>query len=529
MKNKSELNNKNVAGSIVVLRKYQQTISETATKKNTLVVLGTGSGKTLIFVNAAINRLKEYPNSKIVLLGPTRPLISQYKEVFEKFTDIPSSHMDILTGNIKPEKRAEMWVGGKIIFSTPQGLVNDLKNNTISLKDISLLGIDEGHRASKGYAYVEIAKKYMETAENKRILAMTASPGSNKDKIKEVCKNLFIEEIEYRSNEDEDMKPYIPEVQKNNIYVELTEEMKEVKKYLEKCYKLHITQMKTLNLDTEFGDNLTKTELLLLQKTFMTTLRFKRDFQVMKAVSLCAGALKVQHALELIETQGVKTLQDYIGNLQSDTTKAAKNLLSEQNFINASNKVEELVRGGHLHPKLIKLKELLQKDRKVIIFNQFRNSASNIVEEINKVKRVTAKLFIGQQKKEGLGMSQKEQISMIKEFGENNFNTLVATCVAEEGLDIPKVDEVIFYEPIPSAIRTIQRGGRTGRLEKGVVTILITKNTRDEGYYWSAIHKEKRMYQALKDIKENLEHNPGIKPGEGAAKKEERNAIEEFL
>lgn len=81
----------------------------------------------------------------------------------------------------------------------------------------------------------------------------------------------------------------------------------------------------------------------------------------------------------------------------------------------------------------------------------------------------------------------------------------MATCVAEEGLDIPLVDLVIFYEPIPSAIRTVQRRGRTGRQEKGRVIVLVTKKTRDEANLWAAVHKEKRMYRIIHGLKKDFD------------------------
>ncbi|MEK6952490.1 MAG: ERCC4 domain-containing protein, partial [Nanoarchaeota archaeon] len=90
-------------------------------------------------------------------------------------------------------------------------------------------------------------------------------------------------------------------------------------------------------------------------------------------------------------------------------------------------------------------------------------------------------------------------------FTNNNYNVIVSSSVGEEGLDIPQVDLVIFYEPIPSAIRSIQRRGRTARLEKGRVIVLMTKNTRDEMYYWVSFHKEKRMNELLSKLKERLQ------------------------
>ena len=97
-------------------------------------------------------------------------------------------------------------------------------------------------------------------------------------------------------------------------------------------------------------------------------------------------------------------------------------------------------------------------------------------------------------KKGETGLSQKEQQEIIKQFSLGEINILCATSIGEEGLDIPEVNAVIFYEPVPSAIRKIQRAGRTARLMPGELIILVTKNTRDEAYYWASFHKEKKMW-----------------------------------
>jgi|GEM_PF-2178441 len=98
--------------------------------------------------------------------------------------------------------------------------------------------------------------------------------------------------------------------------------------------------------------------------------------------------------------------------------------------------------------------------------------------------------------------------------------------IGEEGLDIPEVGAVIFYEPIPSAIRQIQRRGRTARLKPGKLLILMIKNTRDEAYYWAAFNKEKRMHSAIDSIKEELENkekkNNEDKKESGERDKQER-------
>src|SRR3989344_2120845 len=107
-------------------RLYQQTILATAAEKNTLVVLPTGMGKTNIFLMLVAQRLKHYPSSKVLFIGPTKPLIDQYMAVFRQHFDINENEMAVFTGQVSPEKRGDLWKKSKIIFSTPQGLENDI-------------------------------------------------------------------------------------------------------------------------------------------------------------------------------------------------------------------------------------------------------------------------------------------------------------------------------------------------------------------------------------------------------------------
>jgi ERCC4-related helicase len=192
-------------------RLYQQTILDTAVKKNVLVVLPTGLGKTNIAVLLAANRLTNYPDSKILILAPTRPLCDQHVSSMRKNLAVEEEEVQLFTGMISPAKRAELWKKSRIIVSTPQGLENDIISEKISLKEVSLLVFDEAHRAVGDYSYAFIAKQYHRKAEHPRILGLTASPGSDQEKIKEVCKNLFIEEIEIRSYDDPDVQPYMGE------------------------------------------------------------------------------------------------------------------------------------------------------------------------------------------------------------------------------------------------------------------------------------------------------------------------------
>ncbi len=143
-----------------------------------------------------------------------------------------------------------------------------------------------------------------------------------------------------------------------------------------------------------------------------------------------------------------------------------------------------------------------------MIFSQFRETASTIAKKLNEIPKANAKLFIGQAKRTNssgvTGLSQKEQKKVIDEFREGKTNIICATSIGEEGLDIPEVNAVYFYEPVPSAIRKIQRAGRTARLMPGKLYILITKNTRDEIYHYASAAKEKKMYKTIESVQKEI-------------------------
>lgn len=489
-------------------RLYQETIFNTCTSKNTLVVLPTGMGKTALAMMLAVQRLKQYPETKILFLAPTRPLAEQHMSTFEKHVEASKDKFVLFTGFVSPEKRAELWKSAQFIFSTPQGLENDVICDRINLKEVSLLIFDEAHRATGDYAYSFIAKQYSEKSEFPRILALTASPGSDMAQINDICKNLFIEKVEVRSDTDPDVKPYIQDVDIKWVPVDLPVDFLVIKKHLQECYAAKLKEVR--NNGYLLSRLVGKTDLLKLQAQLHSEIaRGNKDFKILKSISLVAEAMKVQHALELVETQGIDSLYAYFQRLQEQASrtksKAVQNLVKDSDFKNAYAKTIILHEKGIDHPKFDELKKIIlgNKGNKIIVFSQYRDTASKIHKVLSE-KDVSCKTFVGQAKKGDTGLSQKEQKKILDEFRNGDFDVLIATSVAEEGIDIPKVDLVVFYEPIPSAIRTIQRRGRTGRSDKGSVIILMAKNTRDEGYRWSAKHKEKRMYRNLNDIKTNL-------------------------
>jgi len=491
-------------------RLYQQTIFNTAATKNTLVVLPTGMGKTLIAELLTIHRLQHYPSSKVLVLAPTRPLVEQHARTFKQEADLDGV---IFTGSVPPAKRAALWKEASLIFSTPQGLENDLVSRRISLEEVSLIIFDEAHRAVGEYSYIFIAERYRKSATHGRILALTASPGSTKEAIAEVCANLDIEEVEARSADSADVKPYLQEVDVEHISVAMPPAFKQVHRALTACHEQRLHELRRLGvLNSQALAN--KTTMLKAQASLHArAARGEKSYERLKSMSLLAEALKVQHALELIETQGTTPFANYLAKLHAEAargqSKAVQHLVRDVNFKEAELLLARVQEEGIEHPKVrVVQQRVLQElykapDAKIIIFTQYRDQAVKLHETLTEIN-VSSRVFVGQLKKGATGMSQKEQRATLDEFRAGRFNVLIATSVAEEGLDIPKVDVVLFYEPVPSAIRTVQRRGRTGRLEKGKVIMLVTEGTRDVGYRWSAHHKERRMQRLLTDVRGEL-------------------------
>jgi len=502
----------------IARREYQENIFINCLNRNCLVVIPTGLGKTIIALMLAVQRLTEIKDSKVILLAPTKPLVEQHYESFLKLTNLPEESLICLTGAISPDKRKDLWGEIKVAFMTPQVLQNDLISGLYSIKDISLLIFDECHRAVGDYAYCFLAKKYIDISNNSQILGLTASPGSTEGKINEIKQNLFINHIEIRTEKDLDVKPYIHKVDNEWIKIKLPSEFLEVKRILEQKLKVILKLLKENELLGSYDINkITRKDLLKLNSLINRRISIARDndekFLMFKAKKVATNAIRLSHMIELIETQGVSALKDYFEKneekIKNNTAnKSLKDLFFDKEFRQAIDLTNTLYSKGIFHPKIEKLKEILTEQLKanhnsrILVFCHFRDSVNNIVKNFKEDKVIKIHKFVGQATRGAdKGLTQKEQINILSQFKEGIYNTLVGTSVAEEGLDIEECDLVVFYDVVPSAIRSIQRRGRTGRKKEGKVFILMAEGTRDEGYYWAEKSKEKSMKVSLDKLK----------------------------
>jgi len=493
---------------LIEVREYQLNIANTALKGNTLVVLPTGTGKTIIAVIVAANRLMKFPESKVLMLAPTRPLVLQHTETFRKLMKIDRNRIVDVTGKISKEDRKFIYKFAKIIVATPQTIQNDLEDGTLNLSDFSLVVFDEAHRCVKEYAYTYIAKKYLEQAKNPLILALTASPGSERERIEEIKNHLNIEYIEIRSEYDRDIRPYIKKVDKIFVSVELPNELKRAREEIEKVRKELIKDL--INLGIINDENIKKKDLIQIYQNFLERSDILNRNVFRNILFKLLQLIKVEYLLELLETQSSSYFLEYLEKMKNSNKFYERILANDPRIKIAESIVKDFMNKKLPHPKMEKLEEILKilissnPQVKIIVFANYRATIEFIYEELKSKGFKVAKLVGQASRGKYEGMSQKEQEKVIKEFAAGLYNILICSSVGEEGLDIPKTDYAIFYEPVPSEIRSIQRRGRVGRQEHGKVIFLITKDTRDEAYYWAAFHKEKRMRKLINEIKKEL-------------------------
>lgn len=503
-------------------RLYQQLLAGDVLKKgNTMIVAPTALGKTIVAVLVASDRLEKVKNSKILILSPSKPLAIQHESSFKEFLTVPCTS---ITGAVKTDERVKRWEESQVISATPQTVESDLLNGRYSLKDVSLIVFDECHHAVGSYSYVYLASRYVKESKFNLVLGLTASPGSDKSKIKEVCENLFIQNIIVKSEDDDDVRPYFNPVKIDWVKVKMSEELEKIKESVNKALKIRLKGLKNMGVIKTVS--VSKVDILKARGRVQNRIGRSANppKECFQAISVLSAVINIQHSLELIETQGVSTFNKYISRLRKKKTKAAKSLLLDDNFGRAVRLAFDAERNGWEHPKLRKLTNILKKElsvdskqtklqstryvknidensSKIIVFTQYRDTLEMIHNKLEKEGIKSAKFF-GQAAKDGeKGLTQKEQKNIIKSFKKGEFDVLISTSVAEEGIDIPAVDLVILYEPVPSEVRMIQRRGRTGRKRTGRVKVLITEGTRDEGYYWSSIRKEDRMRHQLIDPK----------------------------
>ena len=485
-------------------REYQRDLAGSCLRSSTLVVLPTGTGKTVVALRA-IAEVLHLQGGRALLLAPTKPLVEQHASFLRRC--LIGKNVVMLTGEITPPRRAECWERGDVVVSTPQAVANDLRSGLVTLDDVRLIVFDEAHRGVGSYAYVAVAEEHRRLGGLR--MGITASPGSTRGRIEKVCTNLGLAKIEVVREDDEVMRGYIHDITTEWTELEVPDELDEVISSLRSLHDTCIEQLKKMRLVSGKRPPTTMYLLEIGQSIRSRMGKGKKSGYLFRALSVQAMAIKTSHALMLAETQGKGALISYMEKLKAEAgskgaSKATQRIVKSPQF----QEVEEALQAtGSEHPKMAALVEAvtaqLRTDpgSKMIVFTNFRDSCEAVARRLATVEGVKVSKLIGQANRPGdQGFRQAEQVEALSRLRRGEVNTIVATCVGEEGLDVANTDLVVFCEPVPSEIRSIQRRGRTGRSRPGRVVVLVTKGTRDEVSLSTSLRKERAMNRHLANL-----------------------------
>ncbi|PRT52901.1 ATP-dependent DNA helicase mph1 [Wickerhamiella sorbophila] len=501
------------------VRDYQRNIIRKALLKNVMCALPTGLGKTFIASIVMLNWFRWTKDAKIIFVAPTRPLVSQQVTSFLEISGVSvNTTCAFIQDLVKRNQRAEQWQTKRVFFATPQTVVNDINAGLLDPQSVVCLVVDEAHRATGNHSYVELVK-LLDENKSFRILALTATPSGHFEGVQEVIDNLHISHTEFRSDSSLDLRPYLHNKKVERIVTPFSKEQQEL---IELVGDLLTPFMPTL-LNNKVIYNRDPTSLHHFQlleglKKYSASPAARSGspivFQVRAAAKI---VLSVLYAMGLLKTHGIYPFYERMRTLQAEYDdkkgKAGKNLtkmVTDKAFQRIMQTCQQLIYepSGQRrldffgHPKLERLVEIVKNffltagaSGLMIIFAEFRDSAAEIMWVLKNhcSDYVEPSLFVGQASKQGgvsvKGMSQKEQRQIIDKFKTGEINVLIATSIAEEGLDIGQVQCIVCYDQSQSPIRSIQRMGRTGRKGDGSVYLLMTEKEKDKNILAVQGHK----------------------------------------
>jgi len=507
----------NIKQYTVEARIYTLQIVEECIKSNSFVCIGTGLGKTYIKLLTALHFLRYKRRSKkVLILAPTKPLCLQHKErADEIFVDIKTG---VVTGNVRKNKRESMVSDNQIVVMTPQTFMSMLKDEMLDINDFQLVIFDEVHNMSGKYNYVDIAKIYKDI-KDVRMMGLTASLNSKHKKLEEMlsCMGINYSNIITRTESSPDVEPYI--FKKEYYKIPIKRQIGNMQAYLIDLMKQgFIRTAEDMNSRLRVIECKSYRFLSLFEKSFyfdsnglMSGINIE-VFNALKHVLSkfdkanednmnCRLSLKDWGLLMLFNTAVqmlYKGLHEFRGFMERKHFEKNKN--PSQKSFRFSFEVRESIKtlcDNNLwnHPmkipayepkvynwyavfkdeKLEKLQEIIKVSAsQVLIFVAYRDTVEKILRYLKEVfPEKTIEKFIGQSNKLGdKGMSQRTQQSILAKYKKAEIDIIVATSIAEQGLDFPSVGRVIFYEPITDPTRAVQRSGRTGRKAPGIINVL---------------------------------------------------------
>ena len=428
-------------------------------------------------------------------------------EACQRFMGLPKSTSAEMTGKARGDDRKGLWNDEAVhfYFCTPQTFWNDVRRGLCPYDLISCVVVDECHRAT-GQADVAQAVKHMRNIQRLkfRVLGLSATPGGSSAQVQEVINTLGISTVVFKNETDKDVKPYVHKKDSETFIVDAQHSGNTFRGSLMACLQHLIGNLSSNGhyYGAADAERVSRFGLLQARKAYNGPSKIVRQKFTMASI--------LADVRDQLDGYGPSAALSFL-RIKFMEQKCMQ-ILRERDpqFSHFVLSLERAVDTGSSNPKIQKLKSILKEKfdpsngtciERAIVFATLRDGVSTILEALKPMEpTVRARAFIGQSgggKKGAAGMKQKEQREVLENFSSGICNVLVATCIGEEGLDIPNVELIICFDSISSPTRALQRQGRTGRHGDGKVVYLVSAGKEEEQFKKAAetmrkLHKQLR-------------------------------------
>jgi len=469
---------------------------------NVGLIAETAAGKTIMSLLVILAE-----GYRTLFLTSRVGLTSQHQEMMEKITGSAKGSR-IINGQVAMEKRDWSDSSDLVVFATPHVVMRELGKGNIDLQNFDLIIFDELHNATKNYPYVPVANIAKSINKPPKFLSLSASPGNSEEKIMEIENNLSIDHWYVA-----DIKT--PNSPSNLFMAEMTEPLKEIDSLFKKI--LHETAIKIRECDwkTVSEEIIEWSELEHIERK---NEKQKGPPEYYRTLLLIAKYRKLHYTHSVVLTESYHTFLNYcFGKLEQDRSRSGMQIFSDRKFQKIISIAKENIDD---HPKVSMFLEVLRgesmRGKNAIIF-VFEKRTGDYLKKLLTENGFRAETIYG-----GIGKSKKDQADALEKLKSGKIDFLISTSVIEEGLNVSEVNAVIQYSLPRTGISRKQRGGRTGRLEKGHIIFISLNHPADRVSYWSKHFEVKKIEQLIAEkAGKKAEESISPKPEKRVSKKDE--------
>lgn len=495
----------------ISLREYQKELAHEGSKgRNVIIVAPTNSGKTRVACKIIQVHLRgQRQNNKVgrvIFLVENEVLAFQQGQVFSEL--LPTYRLKVISGSVQRDKKQllkDFLDKRDILVVTAQILLNCLNQKEIeSLTKFSLLVFDECHHTSSQHRYNEIMKHYMDVKFAKnvspsdlpQVVGLTASLGTGGytdenralTHMKKLLANLDTKFLCTVRRQLKDIAQYQHFLKEEIVttHIRSNDRFKEailsIVARIDNYMISHPSMIKLATRDQFIRTACRVQTHIVENEQFHTWIREFKDSagkvqceDVNRMLNPCIlhleaynKALMIHNDARIKDAQAIleKVIQSYTSTVESPADSTDRILLDMYNGLKSNcfdNQPE--------NPKLVKMQEIItdhvladDENGRGIIFVKTRELAKALVtwmRETEPLRKLHATEFVGQAASltEG-GMTKRRQKDALHYFKGGQHKLLVATSVAEEGLDITQCKLVIRYEYVTNEIVRVQSRGR---------------------------------------------------------------------